>query len=298
MQERRIAVPPEAWSRLPEPDDELEDAARAYYGAEALPVAGTQAAIQALPRLRARGRVGVIGPTYAEHAQCWRACGHLVIELDAESCTQRLDAFDVLVLVQPNNPDGARISRSQILDWHARLSARGGWLVLDEAYVDARPQDSLARDAGRAGLLVLRSPGKFFGLAGARVGFVLGDAVLRQRLRETLGPWTLAGPSRWVATAALRDEPWHAAQRARLADASGRLHEQLTQAGLAPQGGCALFQWTRTPRAAQLHEQLAAQGILTRHFAQPSGLRFGLPGHEPDWQRLRAALMDLRALAA
>ena len=73
-----------------------------------------------------------------------------------------------MVLVQPNNPTGALFARSRLLDWHARLARRGGWLVVDEAFIDPTPDASLAPMAGADGLVVLRSLGKFFGLAGAR----------------------------------------------------------------------------------------------------------------------------------
>jgi len=282
------------WARLPEDDDGLAEAAQLCYGAPAaLPVAGSQAAIQALPYLRSAGRVGVLAPGYAEHAQAWMRAGHDVTPLTAERIDAAVEQLDALVLANPNNPDGRYFAPETLLDWRERLAERGGWLVVDETFADATPQASLAAHTHLPGLIVLRSLGKFFGLAGARVGFVLAQGELLRRLAEHLGPWGIAGPSRVIARHALADRAWQEAERIRLAAGGARLAELLRRHGMAPAGGCALFQWVETPRAAPIHEILARRGILTRLFARPSGLRFGLPGAEEQWQRLEQALQSL-----
>jgi len=152
----------------------------------------------------------------------------------------------------------------------------------------------VARFTGREGLIVLRSLGKFFGLAGARVGFVLSSTVMTQMLREWLGPWTIAGPSRLVAKAALEDRAWQESNRRRLCTEGRRLAEVLRDHGLEPIGGCDLFQWVARPDALAVHEALAEQGILTRYFGAPEpSLRFGLPATQLDWQRLESALREV-----
>lgn len=292
------ALLPEAWRRLPDGDDMLHVAAARYYRNESLlPVAGSQAAIQALPRLRTTSRVGVLSPTYGEHAHAWRRAGHVVRELSAEAVEASLDALDVVVLANPNNPTGLRLARDTLLGWRARLVARGGWLVVDEAFMDAAPGESLVEQTNEPGLIVLRSLGKFFGLAGARVGFVFADPELPRALEEDLGPWAVTGPAQIVAALALSDGAWQEATRVHLAGASARLGRLLAEHGLVPSGGTALFQWVRTPQAASLHEQLARRGILTRLFTAPVSLRFGLPGGEAQWQRLEQALHGIGTYA-
>ncbi|MGH8575445.1 MAG: threonine-phosphate decarboxylase CobD [Gammaproteobacteria bacterium] len=289
-------LPPSAWLRLPEDDDGLEAAARAYYGADLLlPVAGSQAAIQALPRLRPSCRVGVLHPGYAEHIDAWRRAGHDVAAVPVAGLDEAARQVDVLVVIHPNNPTGDRFPPGALLDWHDGLAARGGWLVVDEAFMDPTPADSLVRYSARPGLIVLRSLGKFFGLAGARVGFVLAQAALLRGLAEAVGPWPLAGPSRAVASKALVDIAWQSAMRGELPEASARLALLLTTHGLVPTGGCSLFQWVVTDEANALYESLARQGVLTRRFPDPPSLRFGLPGMEPGWRRLEAALAVARA---
>ena len=282
-------IPADAWHRLPEDGDGLETAAAAYYGTDQLlAVAGSQPAIQALPTLIPGERVTVLAPTYAEHPHAWRS--RTLRAVTAEAVDTAIDDSDVLLLVHPNNPSGARFSRDRLLAWHARLAARGGWLVVDEAFIDADPTESLAAATGRANLVVLRSLGKFFGLAGARVGFVLAPAELRQRLADLLGPWTLSGPARHVARAALADRPWQEAMRECLQGEAARLADLLRHSGLGEPAGPALFQWVRHADAPTVQDYLARAGILVRRFDNPASLRFGLPPDEAGWARLAAAL--------
>ena len=230
-------IPLSVWQRLPEDDDDLLDVARAYYGAKnLLAVNGSQAAIMALPRLRAPGVVAVLAPSYGEYAPAWRAAGHQVIECVAEDLQQQDgEAIDVMVLASPNNPDGRYFSRAALLALAQRLSESNGWLIVDEAFADVDSENSLANIAGMAGaenVIVLRSLGKFFGLAGARVGFCVAAPNVLSRLQGVLGPWPLAHPSRFIAKFGLGDTAWQAAQRQRLYAASGRLVTLLTAAVL------------------------------------------------------------------
>lgn len=281
-------LPSYLWSRLPEEDDELIDAACRYYGAASvLPVAGSQAAILALPRLRSPCCVGIPQLTYAEHAQAWAAAGHRV---EAWTRQRGVEGIDVLVLVNPNNPTGERFTVDSLLEFHHSLAKKGGWLIVDEAFIDVTPEFSLAAYSHHPGLIVLRSVGKFFGLPGARIGFVLAELRILLALQEALGPWSLTGPSRWLAQQALADTAWQIRQRDDLLIAKKRLIAILQEYSLASAGGTALFQWVMTPKAGEIHHDLARQGILTRLFATPESLRFGLPATEADWQRLSEGL--------
>lgn len=284
-----------SWHRLPEEGDGLEAAARRYYGAgELLPVAGSQAAIQALPALRGQSTVAVIAPGYAEHAAAWVRHGHVVKQIAVEAAARAAESADVLVLINPNNPSGHRFRRDQLLEWHGKLARRDGWLVVDEAFMDADSGDSISDATGTPGLIVLRSMGKFFGLAGARVGFVLAWPALLASMAVTLGPWAVSGPAREVARLALGDISWQAGTRQRLREDSVRLECLLRRRGFSTISGTRLFQWVRTGDAPALHDALANAGILVRLFGSPVSLRFGLPATEPQWQRLDDALKTFR----
>jgi cobalamin biosynthetic protein CobC len=287
------AIPEAAWARLPETEDGLEAAARRYYGAmDVLPVAGSQAAIQTLPRLRQTGKVGVLSPCYAEHAEAWRSTGFLVREVLEHEVERFIDLLDVLVVVNPNNPTGLSLPPERLLEWHARLAQRGGWLVVDEAFMDNTPELSLAAYTQRSGLIVLRSFGKFFGLAGVRLGFVLAESRFLKVMARQIGPWSVSGPTRILGQVCLNDVAGHQRQRLRTEQAGQRLVEVLDRLGFAPMGGCALFQWLITPLAEDLYEFCAQRGVLLRLFTHNSSLRFGLPRDEADWQRLEQVLSE------
>lgn len=285
------AVPAAIWQALPQDDDELNAAAQAYYGTpHLLAVAGSQAAIQCLPMLRPPAQVALVAPSYAEHEHAWQRHGHQVIRMAATDILKTGTTAQAAIIVNPNNPAGTLFSVDDLLRLHERLAARGGWLVVDEAFMDTTPEYSLASFCPRPGLIVLRSLGKFFGLAGARVGFVLAEQAVLQPLSELLGPWPIAAPSRYAATLALRDTAWQQATRKALPPSSQRLADLLGAHILPPGGGSSLFQWIRCAGAAHMHHLLAQQGILTRLFDAPASLRFGLPRDEAQWARLEEAL--------
>ena len=202
-----------------------------------------------------------------------------------------LDALDVLVWIQPNNPTGLTVPVEQLLRWHQRLQARGGTLVIDEAFVTNTSNTGMAPFAGIPGLVVLRSLGKFFGLAGVRAGAVISEDTMVRALGNRLGPWAVSGPARYVMKLALEDRDWQARAAKTLNESSTRLHHLLAEHGLGNSTGTVLFRYLLHPEAAQIQDALAQQGILVRLFEKPAALRFGLPGAEAEWQRLAAALI-------
>ncbi len=285
------ALPQDAWHRLPEPDPELAAAACAWYGApELLPVAGTQAAIQALPRLRPPSRVTVSAPSYAEHAHAWGKHGHTLRLASYAALASSIDDSDVVVVVNPNNPTGETVAPGLLLDWAERLAARGGWLVVDEAFCDTAPGLSVAAHSHRPGLIVLRSVGKFFGLAGLRLGFVGAQASTLQALADLLGPWAVSGPAQGVARAALSDRAWQQATQARLARDGQRMRALLGEYGVQA-SGTPLFHWWAHREPEAFHDHLARHGIWCRLFRDAArGIRLGLPPDEAGWRRLETAL--------
>jgi cobalamin biosynthetic protein CobC len=173
-----------------------------------------------------------------------------------------------------------------------RLRRRGGLLLVDEAFMDVGPDDaSLGEYVEQGNIVVLRSFGKFYGLPGVRLSFALAAPNIAARLAAALGPWPVSSAAIAVGTEALADSAWRQAARKALTEASGRLDAVLTRAGLKPIGGTSLFRLVRTADAGRLFQTLGEAGIMVRRFAEhPTWLRFGLPGAEPEWQRLEQAL--------
>ena len=283
-------IPADAWRRLPEAADlaRLEQAAAARYrappGAETVAAPGTQAIIQRLPQLCGSEDVRVLGRSYGEYARVFHKAGAKVTTV---STLEALAGADVAIIVNPNNPDGRLVPVEALL----ALTARVGALVVDEAFMDAVPQ-SLVPQMPSARVVVLRSFGKMYGLAGLRLGFAVLAPDRAARLRDMLGPWAVAGPALAIGTAVLADGAWLAASHARLQGDGVRLMALLRRAGATEKGGTQLFRLVSHPAAPALFEALASHGILTRPFDdEPTWLRFGHPGSDGQWARLERALL-------
>ncbi|WP_036172584.1 threonine-phosphate decarboxylase CobD [Massilia sp. 9096] len=287
-----VAPPaPEAWHRLPEPDPALLRAACDYYGApRLLPVAGTQAAIQALPRLRAPARVSVSAPSYAEHSHHWARHGHVMRAVTYGELDDAVRDSDVVVVVNPNNPTGATVAPERLLAWHAELAARGGWLIVDQAFGDTDRALSVAAHADQPGLVVLHSIGKFFGLAGLRLGFVAAESSLLAALDDLLGPWAVSGPAQQAALAALRDQEWQQATALRLHRDGERMRALLREHDIRASGS-PLFHWWAQEQPEAFHEHMARHAIWVRLLRDAGrGIRLGLPAVDAEWARLEHAL--------
>lgn len=290
-------LPATALWRLPEKAraHELAEVAAGAYGApSAAHVAaapGTQILLPRVASLVRPGKALVLGPTYAEHERAAAIAGHAVTEVED---FETLAAADLAVIVNPNNPDGRVVSRAKLLELAAVMRAKGGLLVVDEAFMDVGPRtESLAGDVGLGGIVVLRSFGKFFGLAGVRLGFALSDALMVERLETQLGPWAVAGPALEYGIRALTDIAWQDEMRASLAAAAARLDGLFGRFGVPVAGGTALFRYLRLTDAAGLFSGLGERGILLRHFTdRPHVLRAGLPGCQKEWLRLESALAE------
>jgi cobalamin biosynthesis protein CobC len=288
-------LPPDLFARLPEPGAlrRLAAIAGSAYGAPSpdhvVPAPGTQILLSLVAALVLPGRARVLGPTYAEHVRVAALVGHEVEEVNDLAA---LAAADLAVVVNPNNPDGRIVSKGDLLAIADAQRERGGLLLVDEAFMDVGPlPSSLGGEVGRGNLVVLRSFGKFFGLAGLRLGFAFAPPHIAARLNASLGPWPVSGPAIAIGETALADAAWAQAMRRSLHRRARDLDEVLIGAGLDVVGGTPLFRLVRSAAAGELFRHLGRAGILVRRYVeQPEWLRFGLPRGEQEWRRLRAAL--------
>ncbi|MCZ8180530.1 MAG: threonine-phosphate decarboxylase CobD [Rhizobium sp.] len=293
-------IPMRAWHRLPDQERELaaREAARRHYGSGSrlpLPVPGTQSVIQLLPRLVPSGRrVAVFSPTYGEYVRAFTLAGLAVdqiIDLDAVTRDHHL-----VVVVNPNNPDGRLFPRETLCRLAADLATRDGLLVVDEAFGDTEPGESLAGEGSR-NVIVFRSFGKFFGLAGIRLGFVIAEEQLAAKFAEWLGPWAVSGPALVLAEQLMSSDTGPI--RGDIHRRSEGLTAVLRQAGFTVRGGTQLFQLVEDEYAAALHHHLCRHHILTRKFDYRSDwLRFGLAPDAQGDRRLLDALQSFRRPAA
>ncbi len=291
------ALPPEAFTRLPEPEAiaALERSAAQAYGvgdpAMVVAAPGTQILVGLIPRLWRLGRVAVIGPTYAEHAVAWSRAGAEVALVPDLPDPREGGMPDGVVLCNPNNPDGRRWPASTLLALADGLRPTGGLLLVDEAFCDFEaPEISLAPRLPHPAIVVLRSFGKTYGLAGVRLGFALAAPERAGAIRDALGPWAVSGPAVAIGLAAFGDPRWREDAGNRLARDGATLDSYLRDAGLQILGGTHLFRLAATRSAAGVAERLGRAGVLVRAFPdRPTWLRFGIPAGAPAWSRLTSA---------
>lgn len=287
-------------NRLPEPTElaKLEAVAATAFNVEdparIVATGGTESALRLLPYLLKVSAAVIAGPTYSSHFDAWHRAGIATQVIADSELSAQASANVAMTVVNPNNPDGRMLERHQLQALHDSLHARGGLLIVDEAFGDLDPQRNVADLAGteRApGLVVLRSFGKFYGLAGVRLGFVVTSTVIAARLRHMLGDWPVSADALRAGLAAYADPAWAERTRQRLGRAARRLDEILIDAGMTIVGGTSLYRLARASDARTRFTQLLSHGILARPFEHDSSLlRFGLPFASNDWRRLADAL--------
>jgi cobalamin biosynthetic protein CobC len=298
-------VPESVWKALPDARDGLEEVAANYYGCDPcvlLAVPGSQYALQHIPFHIDRGRVAIPVRGYAEHRAAWLNAGHEVVDYkNAEQLAQLAAGHEVqhAVVINPNNPTGEMVGSQQLMAMQQQLHSVGGWMIVDEAFVDALPGNSLVSECPQSGLVVLRSVGKFFGLAGLRLGFIVAPSILLQALANDLPPWHVSHPARWVGKQALADTVWHQVQQQRLKSEANIWQQILSKhfpelrlsvsplfvSGVGEAGYC-----------ERLYQVLGQCGVLVRLFDDINGqrmLRFGLPAEKD----LSKAMVVLKQVA-
>lgn len=282
------------WCALPDRTalSALEAAAADFFGVPAdhvCAVPGSEIALRMLDALALPAPVRHLAPAYPTHVAHGAA-------IDIAALDDEADIGGTILLANPNNPDGRLLSAPVIATLAARMARRGGTLVIDEAFADCDAGWGVLPHLGasqREHVIVLRSFGKFFGLAGLRLGFACAPPARLEALRTRLGDWPVSAAAIAIGTAAYRDAAWIAATRSRLREEAARLDMLLGRHGLASGGACPLFRLVRAPEAHAIFERLAMRGILTRPFSYATDwLRFGLPGDEAAWDRLDRALAN------
>ena len=299
-------IPPAVYNRLPETDDGLIECAQNYYqNPDLIAIAGSQEAIQLIPKalselnlIPTRPRVGLVTPAYAEHEFSWQLARAEIMHLSPDNIESHLAELNVLVLINPNNPSGHLYSPESLQLWQQQLNRHKGFMIIDEAFMDCTPQYSLLphTDFNQAdNLIILRSVGKFFGLAGIRAGFMAAQPKVLESFQFFQGPWSVSHPARYVLKQALKDTQWIEQNRQWLLQQSDRLENILVDFiqnfdQQAKVNGSPLFKTVFTDKAQNLFEHLAHQGILTRLLDNLSGVRFGLPGDSQQFERLGQAI--------
>lgn len=289
-------------NRLPEPTElvKLEAVAAAAFHvddpASVVATGGTENVLRLLPCVLKLSSAVIAGPTYGSHADAWSRAGAQVQVVADAALVAHAKTASAMTIVNPNNPDGRVVAREQLQSLHDILAENHGVLIVDEAFADLDPQHSIARLAGTDAaprMVVLRSFGKFFGLAGVRLGFVIASSSIATQLRQLLGDWPVSVDALTAGLAAYADQDWAQRTRDRLGRAAQRLDKLLVGGGMSIVGGTSLYRLARAPNARARFTQLISHGVLVRPFDYDATLlRFGLPAGSNDWRRLAAALQE------
>ncbi len=290
-------LPDDVWIKLPDSkaEQDMLDAARRYFnvrdGSGIVAGNGTQALIELLPRALPLKKIAIVSPTYGEHAFAWKKAGADVVEM-GQGETVPADC-DGLLIVNPNNPDGHLYEVERLVEYAAEMAKRGGYLIVDEAFCDSFPRASIVSQI-EENMLVYRSFGKFFGLAGLRLGLLIARKEITGKLIEMLGPWSVSGPALEIGKRAFKDHQWTHDMRLRLQEQSAKQAKMLQGCGLEIAGINPLFIYTAHPRSNEIYHFLAKRHILVRPFpAMKERLRFGLCADSGELERLEDALRDI-----
>ncbi len=294
-------IPESVWQRLPEGTAALCHAAAEFYRCDEetiVPVTGSQAAIELIPNVLPLGRVALPEWGYGEHRKSWQQSQHDCCYYQNQQQLHQWivnDEIDYVVVINPNNPTAETFDLDRILQWQQQLQLRGGYLLVDEAFAQ---QISCANYVPQGGLIVLKSLGKFFGLAGVRLGFALLPPELNVSLREKMLHWGVSNPAIWIAERALSDVLWQQQQRNRIAIVSNEFQEII--APLFPSekissAGLFVSVFGTPARLGTVFIAFAQRGIWLRIFQpieQQTYLRFGLP-HDSQWPRIKTAVNEI-----
>jgi len=294
------SIPHDIWQQLPQTSDKLIEVAKRYYETESISVtSGSQAVIARLPSLYLRyvnkppEKIDVWLPEigYKEHERSWCDAGFNIKQYENLPCIDLLSENAIVVVINPNNPTGKLHQQQSLSSLLQKLELRSGWLIVDEAFMDViKPNQSIINLTNNKHLFVLRSFGKFFGLAGIRIGFLSAHRYWLNKLNQISSPWEVNGPAQYIAEQALKDQGWQDDQQQTLTSLSNKLEQLLAKTFLnTPKRdsstdikihGCALFKTLTHPHASTLYDLLCRQGLYIRLCDENNALRFGIPNQK------------------
>ncbi|GHA56185.1 threonine-phosphate decarboxylase [Amylibacter ulvae] len=273
-------IPMDSWTRLPDQDGDntLINAARKFWhvpnGANILASSGVSQIIAMLPQIASGANFQIAKPTYNEHEAAFVHAGFTLN-----------NSAPVKIYVHPNNPDG----KTHVIDDNTLKNA--DLIIIDESFCDICPSESLVKFATRPNVIILKGLGKFWGLAGLRLGFAIGHPANIQKLRNLIGPWAVSGPAQYIGARALDDTDWITKTRKRLQTDAFRLDKIAIASGLGIIGGTDLFRLYKTNDAVSFQKHLAQNYIWSRIFPYSSEwIRLGLPGQPDHWAQIESAL--------
>ena len=286
----------DSFTELPQCSEALKKAAMEYYGSRGLLLTpGSMWSIQNLPLLRrllcSNDQRPVLIPKqgFNEHKKAWLSWGYQIEQYDDIPNSHQLRASQVCVVINPNNPTGKLLEPETLLSMHRELSKHNAWLLVDEAFMDMTPENSLVANAPIEHLIILKSFGKFFGLPGLRLGALIGPEDVLKSASKLLNDWSINSAAQKIAMSAWQDQTFHYQAKFYINGGYERLSSMLNKLGYQTQG-TKLFQTYYCADAQFLYRHLLEYGIYVRLLDDKSGIRFALPKEQTHWERLEQVL--------
>jgi len=297
MRLARQAADRDVLTRYPDPDyTELRQtlAAALHVPAAGLTIAnGSVALIGAIIRAVAPRMCLLPTPAFAEYPRALRANGCRVRRFPLETARGfDLDSdalIDVLttqrpamcILANPQNPSGALTRRPEMLRVLERAVRTKTHLVVDEAFMDYAPAETLLADAARSEhLVVLRSLTKFYGMPALRVGYAVSTPRMAVRIAAQLPPWPVTTLAASAAAEAVQDQQYARRTLVSVADQRRWLTLALGKIGVTVYPSAANFLLVRLPASAPTSAHVRARliadaGIIVRDCRSFDGLSSG-----------------------
>ena len=252
-------------------------------------VPGAQSAINFLPFLLKKKKVKILSPTYNEYQFCFQNAGW-----DVHFCKKFNQLFDseVVIIVNPNNPDGKIYDVKDLI----KLSKSVEQLIVDESFIDSSLCKSVISgiDSDTSNIIVIRSFGKFFGLAGMRLGFIISNSKINKKFKNSLGPWPISKMAIKIASKAFQDETWIKKTKIKLVATVKLMDRLMDVVNWKTIGGTNLFRLYSTPNSDLAQKLLAEQYIWSRKFSySKKWLRLGIPSNE-DFRKLEKTIKNLK----
>ena len=229
----------------------------------------------------------VLAPTFSDYSRALALSGCAVRHFglreadgfvpDMARLEKAAAGADLVVLCNPNNPTGTLLERDALSRLAGTLVGAGKQVVIDEAFIEYAPGESLIREAAkRRGLIVLRNFTKFYGMPGLRLGYLCAHPSLVKKLDEAKEPWSVNTLAVKAAVAALSDKGF-----TRKSLRVFREEQAFMLGALGNIGGVKVFPSSanfflvRLPENAEagpLSERMAEKGILIRDCSNFRGL--------------------------
>ena len=199
---------------------ELRHALARFHGVapEQLLVAnGSTELIYLLPRITNGRKALIIAPAFSEYCRALRRADWEYrsfalspgngFSLSLDELAERLEeGFELLFLCNPANPSGTLLPLAEVEEIRSLCRRTGTFLVLDEAFMDFREEESAkALIADNGGGIVLRSMTKFYAMPGLRLGYAIGSEEIINRCAGMAEPWSVNTPAQAAGCAALVD---------------------------------------------------------------------------------------------